>query len=309
METRTKYFQAAGITIQVKSDFPISENTFHPKFTLFEVSDPGKDMVFVNHHFYLPDILKDHCLLQNEIYNNDQWKIYKTQNKWIYKYCPGLSSVPPHSIIGVFNQNHTIVDIYTDDISEDQYKKYRFGALTLFNTDQVLFAKLLCDRNGFIIHSNGFDLSGNGILLVGESGAGKSTLSGMLQNHGFKILCDDRMFVTHKKNTFNIHGNWCHGTVALAFPGSVPLKAIFFLEQSRKNTIKMLTDKNFIFKKLIQSLVKQFLNYNQWEITLTVLEKLVSQISCYKLEFDLSGEICEKLTELVFEEKIIQNDC
>jgi hypothetical protein len=299
MKNNVKYYQVAGITVQVNSDFPISENTFHPKFKLFEVNGPGKDNVIVNHHFYLPDLAKNTGLLENGIYNKDQWNIYKTQDIWLYKYHPVFPDDPEHSAMGLFNRNHTHVDIYTDDINEGQYQKGRFSALTLFNTDQILFAKILCDRNGLIIHSNGFDIFGNGILLSGESGSGKSTLSAMLKKQGFQILCDDRMFIIHEENSYMAYGNWCHGTVPEVSQTSVPLRAIFFLEKSDKNSITLIENKKQIAKHLIQSMVKPFLNPQDWDKTFTMIENMTKDINCYILKFDLSGKICDKIKNLV----------
>jgi len=160
--------------------------------------------VVINHHFSLPDSIIETC--EHEIYNKSQWQVFKTGTAWTFKYHPVFPEDPPYSVTGVFNTAHTKVDVYTDDINEECYKNGRFNTLTLLNTDQMLFAKLLCDRNGLILHSNGFNINGNGILIAGDSGAGKSTLSGMLKKRGFEILCDDRMFVKTSKDGFGSMG-------------------------------------------------------------------------------------------------------
>ena len=298
MRPHIKYYMAAGISIQVNSDFPITENTFHPKFKLFEVITPGKDLVRIYHHFHLPDISKALNVSKKEIYKKDQWHIIQAEDYWIYKYTPVYRGDTGYPATGIFNKDHSIFDIYSPDIDEEKYKNGRFEALTLFNSDQVLFSKLLCDRNGIIIHSNGFDIHGNGILLAGKSGAGKSTLSKMLIQDGYQIFCDDRMFVIHKNNNLSLYGNWCHGTVVNVSPGCVPLKAIFFLEQSKTNSIEPLDNKHIVLQRLTRSMVKPILSQVGWDITLAVLDAIVSTIRCYKLKFDLSGKICKILTDL-----------
>jgi hypothetical protein len=45
-----------SITIQVESDLPITDSTFHPKFKLFEIEGPGEETIYIRHHFSLPDI-------------------------------------------------------------------------------------------------------------------------------------------------------------------------------------------------------------------------------------------------------------
>ena len=299
MKTHTKYYKVAGITVQVNSDYPISEKTFHPKFKLFETDGLGNDNIILNHHFYLSDTVDSSCSKKAEIYNKNQWRIFKTRNSWIYKYTPVFAEDPGHPAIGKFNEDHTVVDIYSDAITDEYYKNAQFSALTLFNTDQVLFAKILSDRRGLIIHSNGFDISGKGILLTGDSGAGKSTLSQMLKQKGFEILCDDRMFVKYSKNDFWIHGHWCHGTVPDVSSISVPLKAIFFLEQAKNNTIIKIEDKKTLSLGLFRSIVKPFLSPNGWDATFTILEEIIQQIDCYTIKFNLDGDICDEICNLM----------
>ena len=297
MNNHVKYYQASGITIQVNSDFPIGENTFHPKFKLFEVNGHGEDNVTIRHHFHLSDYLTDKKTYNNQIYQNESWNVFRTDNSWIYKYNPLPVEKTGSPVIGLFNNNHTAIDIYAPDIDEIRYKEGNFNALTLFNSDQLLFSKLLCDRKGLILHSNGFDIFGNGILLTGKSGAGKSTLSKMLKKRGFQILCDDRMFIK-QKDKFYLYGNWCHGTVPDVSSITVPLKAIFFLEKSKNNLIQKIDDKKTIFPQLLTSVVRPFLSRKEWNSTLITLEAIVDSTRCYKIKFDLSGQICQIIDEL-----------
>ena len=299
METNVKYYKTAGITFQVISDFSIHEKTFHPKFELFETYGPGNDNIIIRHHFFSPDLSKILDSTEKVIYNQDQWKIVMAGNFWIYKYTPVYPEDIGYPAMGVFNKNHSLIDIYSPDISQQIYNTGQFEALTLFNSDQVLFSKLLCDRNGIIIHSNGFDIHGKGILLAGKSGAGKSTLSNMLKQNGFQIFCDDRMFVLKEKQQLNLHGNWCHGTVPDVSPGSVLLGSIFFLEQSKINSIEPLDDKKEILQEIIQSMVKPVLTGDGWGETLAVIDAIVSNIQCFRLKFDLSGNICDILTRIM----------
>ena len=297
METKIKYYETAEITVKVISDFSIDETTFHPKFKQFEKTGPGKDNITVHHHFYLPNFLQYLDATGKEIYRNEQWLIIQTKNHWIYKYNPLPAEGLGFTVIGIFNHNYIAIDIYSPDTDEIYYKKGKFSALTLFNSDQILFSKLLCNKKGLIIHSNGFDISGNGILLIGESGAGKSTLSNMLKNKGFKILCDDRMFIKQKEKIY-IYGNWCHGTVPDVSSAIAPLKAILFLEKSKHNSIQKMDNKNMIFQKLITSVVRSFLTREELNSTLNTLEAIVNETKCYKIKFDLSGEICDLIKDL-----------
>lgn len=122
MKNNVKYYQVAGITVQVNSDFPISENTFHPKFRLFKVDGPGEDNITIHHHFHLPagENSLDHA---HKVFKDNQWEIFKDETIWIYKYNPIFENTGFPSI-GVFNKSHTSIHIYTDQISEKIYQNY-----------------------------------------------------------------------------------------------------------------------------------------------------------------------------------------
>ena len=273
--------------------------TFHPKFRQFEVNGPGDDNVLIQHHFGSPDHSKISGPNPKKVYHKGPWRIFRLNDAWVYEYRDITQQNPKHSIWGVFSENHMSIDIYADNIGEERYKNGRFEALTLFQTDQMLFAKLLCDRHGLILHSNGFDMKGKGILLAGESGAGKSTLSRMLKNQGAEILCDDRMFVRTDINRSIIYGNWCHGTVPDTSVVSSPLKAIFFLGRSSGNRIEKLENKREVARNLVRSLVKPLFTPDGWEKTFDFIEMIIHNVPCYKLEFDLSGRICDMIGELL----------
>lgn len=295
MESHTRYFEAAGITIQVNSEYPIFDTTFHPKFKAFESQTPGKDYIIINHHFHLIDpAYKKETL----IYDKNQWQIFKSNDYWFYNYTPDLNETSFGTVTGRFNKDHSITDIYIE-ISEKDYKTAQFNALTLFNTDQVLFARLLNNREGLILHSNGFKIDGKGILLTGHSGAGKSTLSIMLKQQNAQILCDDRMFIKFDQPGFQIFGHWNHGSVSDVSSGSAPLKAIFFLEQAKENQIIKIKDKKKISLNLFQSVVKQFLTREEWNTTFNTLEKMINNIDCYLLRFNLDGNICNEINRLL----------
>ena len=100
MKTYTKYYKVAGITVQVNSNYPISEKTFHPKFKLFETDGLGNDNIILNHHFYLPDNLDSSCSTKTKINNKNQWHIIQTLDSWIYNYTHVLYDYPGQQAIG-----------------------------------------------------------------------------------------------------------------------------------------------------------------------------------------------------------------
>jgi len=300
MSSHVKYYQVAGMTIEVRSEYPISENTFHSKFRYFKAAGPGEDHILINHHFSWPtDKIK---ALGNVIYNKHQWQVFREADTWVYLYNPMIPGEPEYRTAGFFSHDHTRVDIYSDQISPEQYKNRRFESLSLLNNDQILFAKLLSNRQGLILHSNGLEIEGKGILLSGVSGSGKSTLSKMLKEKGVPMLCDDRMFIRKKKGQFHIYGNWCHGKVPDVSSLNVPLKAIFFLEKSSRNCIIKIHEKKLLVPRIIQAMVKPFLFAGEWDRSLSIIEDLIRQVGWYSLKFNLSGNITNHIFNVLKEQ-------
>ena len=285
----------ADITIQLNSDYPVSDNTFHPKFKQFEVPSPGIDKASIHHHFKPPCLTNDSKKNYTEIYKKSPFHIFKSENTWIFYYTSLSSDDLVKNAIAIMNNDFTSTHIYTVDLTRKKYSMGSFPALTLLNTDQMLFAKLLCDRHGVMIHSNGSVINGKGVLLAGISGSGKSTLSGMLKKHNHDILCDDRMFVRKQGGSFWIYGNWCYGSHPDASPGSAPLDAFVFLEKGSQNDIHEIKNKKYILPRLLQVLVKPLLDADGWQNYFSTIENLMDTIPFYQIEFDLSGKIGDKI--------------
>ncbi|MFH1354799.1 MAG: radical SAM protein [Candidatus Omnitrophota bacterium] len=287
-----RYFSIADSTVQLDSDLPITKNTFHPKFRHFEVDGPGEDNISIRHHFYLPDLEdKD---LGKEVYRKAPWAIYKKNGSWIYL---GISSERKNKglrQIAVFNSDHTRAEIYND--KEAAFLGGNLQSLTLFPTDQILLARILADRQGCYIHSCGVNFQGKGLIFAGHSEAGKSTIATMLKGRA-EILCDDRIIIRKKPDGFKIYGTWSHGDVPDVSVGSAPLNAILFLEKSQDNKLIPLADKKEITKKLLACLIKPFVTADWWEKTLSLTERVIEKIPCYRLHFDKSGRIVELLEE------------
>lgn len=294
-EKHTKYdhrrfYQIAGITIQLESDLPFKENTFSPKFESFETSSPGEDTIFIRHHFSLPDLEKRD--LGKEVYRKVPWAIYEKENSWIYL---GIYPPPRDHVIHrfvEFNRNHSHGEIYNEN--DKTFSMGGHHALTLFPSDQILLARILPDRDGFYLHSSGVVLDGQGLLFVGHSEAGKSTMIKMLKGQA-KILCDDRMIIRKWPEGFKIHGTWSHGEVPEVSSASAPLRAIFFLEKNPENRLAPLRDRREIFINLTACLIKPFITSGWITRVLNLIEEIPDRIPCYRLYFNKEGQVVDLL--------------
>jgi MoaA/NifB/PqqE/SkfB family radical SAM enzyme len=183
-----RYYRIAGITIQVDSDLPIDDKTFHPKFAAFRADGPGADTVTIRHHFTLPDLTgKD---LGRELYRKPPWAIYQQNGAFIYLGISPQADDPSLHRVATFNADHTRARIYNDNVREETWQKGDIHSLTMFPSDQILIARLLADRNGCYLHSAGAIIDGAGMLFVGHSDAGKSTITRLLMAHSNVIASE-----------------------------------------------------------------------------------------------------------------------
>jgi hypothetical protein len=325
-----RYYLIAGITVQVEVEIPITDTTFHPKFKVFEVDGPGSDNVIIRHGFPLPDT---NILNQGEqIYRRSPWVIYKSNGSWIYGGISPDNSWTPLSLVShafrrlnpypitpgrkkrksrntnlfpgrsdnlyllaVCNRDHTRVTVYNR--GKGPFRRGNLHSLTLFSTDQILLARVLAERKGCYIHASGVVLNKQGLLFVGHSGAGKSTIATMLKNKA-EILCDDRIIVRKWEDGFRIHGTWSHGDLPDISAGSAPLKAIFFLEQDKQNRLCQIDSKHEAATRLLACLVKPLVTADWWDRMLSLVGMMTSEIPCYVLHFNKSGEVVAMLQEL-----------
>jgi MoaA/NifB/PqqE/SkfB family radical SAM enzyme len=288
-----RYFKIADITIQLESDLPIKDDTFHPKFKHFEASGPSDEMIIIRQHFSLPDLdIKD---LGVEAYRKVPWVVYKKDSSWIYLGILPKESDQKVNRVAVFNSDHTRGRIYND--TEEFFLEGNLYSLTLFPSDQILLARVLADRQGLYLHSCGVNFEGKGFLFAGNSGAGKSTTVTLLKGKS-EILCDDRIIIRKAADGFRIYGTWSHGDVPDVSSSSAPLRAVLFLNKSDKNYVTRIEDKKLIVKKLLNCLIRPFVTTDWWEKTLLLIEDISAAVPCYELYFDKSGRIVETLKDL-----------
>ena len=146
-----RYFEIAGITLQVESDLPFADQTFHPKFRMFQKDGPGPDTVTIRHHFEIPEVKPDE--LGRQVYRKPPWAIYRKRQSWIYLgISPDNDDHELHQVV-VFNDDYSRGEFYRSD--DAVFRQGNLHSLTLLPTDQILLAQLLADRQACFLHSAG----------------------------------------------------------------------------------------------------------------------------------------------------------
>ena len=302
-----RYYQIAGITMQVDSDLPMTDTTFSRKFELFRVDSPGDDLVRIHHHFSLSETGLEN--LGKPIYHKAPWAIYQRPEGWTYVGIPPEGVDAPISKVATFSHDHSVGHIYHPNA--DIFVRGKLGSLTTFPSDQILVARLLADRNGCYLHAAGTILNGAGMLFCGASESGKSTITRILQKAGsgrtgrpplsVEILCDDRNILRRVKHglkdhpSWRVHGTWSHGDVPDVSPASAPLRAIFFLEQAGENKLTPLADRHEIMHRLLACIIRPLTTADWWYRTLGQLGQIAHEVPCCVMSFVKSDAIIEEL--------------
>ena len=311
MHHERRYFEIAGITVQVESDLPFTDTTFDEKFASFRVDGPGADTVVIRHHFELPDA--DLKAGGEEVYRKPPWAIYRTADGWVYEGIAPEPDDPALHRVAVFDADHTRGELYNPAQSAQWWCDGGLGSLTMFPSDQIWLARLLADRDACYLHSGGMIIDGpsgaggvdaadrHGFLFVGHSDAGKSTTMQLVKRElgdRAEILCDDRNIVRRWPEGFRVHGTWSHGDVPDVSSAAAPLRAILFLEQSPENQIVPLTDRRLVWQRLLATLIRPMVTADWWHKEMDVLEQIVAEVPCFTMRFDRSGAIVPELEAL-----------
>lgn len=310
--THRRWYEIAGVTIQVESPLPILTTTFAPKFALFEVDGPGPDTVVLRHHFGLPeDDLKSGG---DEVYRGPPWAIFRTREGWVYEGIAPRAGDPTLHRVAVFNSDHTRGDLYNPLEAVDWWEHGGLASLSMFPSDQVWLARLLPDRHACFLHSGGVILDGQGLLFVGHSDAGKSTTVEMMKRalaERVEILCDDRNIVRRwpaategdaaavGRQGLWVHGAWSHGDVPEVSPRGAPLRAVLFLMQSSANELVPIGDRKVVWHRLLSTVIRPLVGGEWWQRVMDVLDGIVSEVPCHMMRFDRSGAIVPEVERLV----------
>jgi hypothetical protein len=293
---KIRFFNIAGLSIEIISDLPITDRTFASKFSKFQMHflKTVKNRITLIHNFNLPEHMN--LNLGKCVYRKPPWAIYRKGPSWIYLGIqPGRKT---HSVycMAIFNDPHTHGRIYHE--GSRAFNKGNLHSLSLFSTDQIWLARVLAERQGFFLHAAGMIIDGQGLLFAGHSEAGKSTTVTMLQDEG-EILCDDRIIVRRRPKGFRIYGTWSHGDVPHVSAADAPLRAILFLKKAKTNRLVPMGDPKEILKRTLPLLIKPLVTAEWWEKTLSAVEKLVREVPAYCLQFDKSGGIKKLIRGLV----------
>ncbi len=289
-----RYFQIAGIAIEVNSEREFTDKTFSSCLAPFAISEPGSDVIWLEHFFSIPEW--DEKSLGKLVYEKAPWMIYKKGETWSYVGFNKTNRKKSFHQLAIFDHGNSHGRIFFN--SDSLFKLGNLNSLAMFSTDQVWLAQFLLSRQAFYVHSCGLIFDGNGLLFVGHSRAGKSTIAKLFADKA-ELLCDDRNILRHWPGQgWRVHGTWSHGELHRVSAASAPLKGIFFLEKSLENALIPIHDRMEIRKRLFPCLPRPYVDLKWWEGIWPLVTQITATIPAYIVRFDKSGAIIPLIREL-----------
>jgi len=151
--------------------------------------------------------------------------------------------------------------------------------------DEVIFLARLARGRGVLVHSCGLSVGGRGVLFLGTSGAGKSTTARLWQARGgVTILSDDRIAIRKEEDGYRIHGTPWHGEAGFEAPTSVPLDAIFILDQAPRNRVVDIAPSAAVAQMMVRAFPAMW-DQQGLEFAVRFLAELAERVPVRRLQF------------------------
>lgn len=164
--------------------------------------------------------------------------------------------------------------------------------------EELLLVNYLAQGYGVLLHASAVKDSSDpggdkGYLFSGVSGAGKSTMAELWEGQpDVTVLSDDRVVVREYEGDLWAYGTPWHGSARIGSPEAVRIDKIYVLNHAEANAAALLPAAQAASHLLVRSFSPLW-DAAGMAFTMAFLERLVEQVSCYRLGFQPYDEIVE----------------
>ncbi len=174
-------------------------------------------------------------------------------------------------------------------------------------------------KGGTPIHATLASLEGRGVLIAGAGGTGKSTCYARLPDY-WERLCDDQALVLHiGDGNFRVHPFptwsdylWRESKKQWHVERSVPLQAVFFLEQAQRDEVVPLTEPSEAVLKWLEAAKQVWqpiwskMERKEKNVQSTLLfdnvTRMARAVPAYRLRATLGGEFWKVMQRSCFDD-------
>jgi len=142
--------------------------------------------------------------------------------------------------------------------------------------------ELLSQKKGIIIHGSAVCIDGSGSLFLAPSGGGKSTVLKLLAKK-FIPIADDKIILRKQGQHFYCYtSHFCEKNAYKKNRDGYIVKGIFFLRKAESCTIKRISSRNTILKRLIsQMVINEFIPENNIPLLVKLIENTTDFYTVY----------------------------
>lgn len=173
---------------------------------------------------------------------------------------------------------------------KEEYPKYFDFA------NHLAIENVLCNFQGFILHSAIVAYKKQGILFSAPSGTGKSTQAELWKKYKHAdVLNGDRAFIRKREKEFWAYGSPLAGSSGIYRNDKVKINGIIILKQAKKNTIRKLGAKEAFLHLYRETLI------NMWDKNfVTAVVEMISELITRVPIYELACRPDEEAVELVY---------
>jgi hypothetical protein len=274
----------AGLCLNFTAEEELSL-VINERYRKFIAEDGTPDIDIKVHCGELPDLILDQKVYETRG-NGGPWTLYRNGDNYIYTIHSSETEAAPYRI-ATFNTDFTRGDLYIK--SAYSYGENDSDDMVCCNPieypfDEFIFIRKLSENQGVQLHACGITIDNKGILFSGISGAGKSTIAEVWKKKDVDILSDDRIVVRNIDEELIMYGTPWHGDAGISLPDKAPLKAIYFLEKSKDNTIIPLDVKDSAFRLAVRCFPTYYSKQGM-EYILGIIAAIAQNTPSYEFRF------------------------
>jgi len=269
----------ADIIFGVSSDHPNGLLNLEKSYLDFLCTETP-DLNIKGHYAGIPDIaLCD----DNKVFESDvAWNVYQVDGCPVFTLRSPISGPDPYCI-APFSPDFRDGDVYyrlpyPGDVPEG-FVPHPLEA-PLFH---LLMISILAQGYGILVHACGIDDNGRGLLFPASPDFGKTTMAQLWKDEA-RILNDERVVLRLRDGGLWICGTPWHGDHEEFSTRCVPLEKIYFLNQSKKNTVNS-QEGSAAALKLLSHCFHPFWDKEGMQFITDFAAQVTSDVPCYELGF------------------------
>lgn len=282
------YYSVADINIEIvgiDQTFPKME-TFRNKF--MENVDLRYEILYLSN--------KLSCEFMNLIYEGKLFTEYEDEEHIYRIFEPLLNGKCRQVVVLRKKEQHANWNILLDKEFMGKYQEY-------FNfANHLAFETVLCQFQGFVLHSSVVSYQGKGILFSASSGTGKSTQAELWEKYKqAEIINGDRACIRRIDGRFFAYGSPLAGSSGIYKNQRVEIKAIIILKQAKENSIRKLCAREAFCCLYRETLI------NMWDKQFVfIVTELISNLIAFVPVYELACLPDEGAVNLVYD-RVLKN--